>query len=550
MAMVFNPVTGQMEDDGLGESAVGAPPSMVDPSLPPEPVIQPVANFAGEGGGAPLGSEGNPMTAVIAPRPKPPVEIVTKGSAPVVTAAEKQAVTQNADAEQRVAKSIEAEGELNAQSATEIDQPLADAKLKALTDQKANLARIKEEEERELQNRSARERQLAENTAKANIAAGRARADFFKGSFVGEIVAALVQSVAAGFHAQAGKSGMSPAERIFENAYNNHEKALLAEYENSKQAQEDFKNDRARYDAKIAAKKVEAANNAQADLQLALANADKAIAKLAPEKAAIATQQKLALEERGNARAELERAKGLRGVTGWEKTQHPLGSGAADPNGGKPTEGTRNAAGQGNLILESVQDALKAPAISKEGLAKLNQNRGRKRMAEKAPLLDAMGVPLTPPEGDTQGLSDGDKQAIASSSVLTDTITYLTSGAAVTPEEAARKLDQTRITESDSPAVRKTKLGLAIRFAEAAATKAGPNWTPQHAQTLADLKVAVGQLGASTPKASGPKTAVDNDPYAGYSAAELKEGLKAAAAAKDRTAIQELNDALKRKGAR
>lgn len=332
MAMVYNPITKQMEDDGLGEAPAVSP--LVDNAIPPEPVAPPVGGqmMAVDGVAAPGATPDNPVHAVIAPTPKPPVVVESGTQRTLESKGEKLAAQRMAAAETAVGIGLARQGRLEVDEA-KVDEQVAQAKIEALQAEKARNAEIEQKEKQELETRAARERALVEDRAKKQIAAGRARADFFKGSFVGEIVAALVQSVAAGFHAEQGKSGLSPAERIFEQKYADHEKALLAEYEASAQAKKDFDEDRPRWEAERAARRVRAANEAQHDMKMALAVADRATAKLAPDKAAAATAMKQALEERANAKAELGRMEGLRVVKKYSETRHPMGSGTGDGSG-------------------------------------------------------------------------------------------------------------------------------------------------------------------------------------------------------------------------
>ena len=328
MAMKLNPITGEMEDDGIPE-APGAG-ALVDPSQPAE--IAPMPDQAMQGPGA-LGTPDNPMVATIAASPKPPLEIVSKTKTPTESAREKSAVTQNVVAEGAVLNAMEAQGDID-QADAAVKEQLAVDKIEALKADKIRRAEAQAEIDRRIQQRSLREKELVTKRANAQIAAGRARPDFYKGNLTGALISAIVKSVAAGLHAMDGKSGMSPAERVFEEAYANHEKALIAEYEATKQAKDDFDNDRPTFDANINAIRVQVANELDHDIKLALAGADRALAKLEPAKRQQALELKMSVERRADARAELERTKGLRGLSEYESTRRPMGDGS-QPEGGE-----------------------------------------------------------------------------------------------------------------------------------------------------------------------------------------------------------------------
>jgi hypothetical protein len=322
MAMKLNPITGEMENDGIPE----APVSGVDSNPIPD-LTAPVPDQAMQGpGGTPLGTPDNPMVATIAPTPRPPVEIEVSSKRVTESPAERAAVTQSAVADGAVLNAIEQQGGVEQQEIG-VKQQLDAEKIRLLQDHKKKQADAEAEAEKLLQERAAKEKMLVDNRAAKQIQAGRAHADFVQKNLVGAIIGALVSSVAAGLHAMNGKSGLSPAERIMETAYANHEKALIAEYQASKQAKEDFDENRPLFDAKIKAIKVRAANELEHDMKIALANADKTLSKLAPEKAAAAQAMKMALEKRTIAKTEQERVKGLRGVDDYKKTLRPMGDG-------------------------------------------------------------------------------------------------------------------------------------------------------------------------------------------------------------------------------
>lgn len=331
MALVPNPLTGELEENGLPEDPLA---TQLDASPLPamdQPAQGPV------GGGTALGTPENPMVATIAPQPKPPLEIVSETRTVTPSKAETEAAAELDVANTLVSQAAKSDT-ATAQEEAKINEQLAGRKVELLEEQKVRNWELEQEEKREQEAIKTRARTLAEDRAKKQIAAGRARADYFKGNFVGEIVAALVQSVAAGLHAMTGKEGPSPAERIFEKKYQDHEKALLAEYEASKQAEDHFRNDRPRWEAERAARRTKAAQDALHDVNIALAVADRSLARRGPDKVANAAAMKEALRRQADAKFDLEVSKGLRTISDYQKTSRPMGDGTgeggSDPTGG------------------------------------------------------------------------------------------------------------------------------------------------------------------------------------------------------------------------
>jgi hypothetical protein len=452
-------------------------------------------------------------------------------------------------AEARTQEAIRQEGDLNAQAAN-LEAEKARQAEQAAAAEKALRAEAEADIVRRTAARDAEERGLIDKRAKSRIAAGQAKAKFLGQGTVGGFLQALVRAVAAGEQARQGKDGISPAERILNDRMAAYEQSVMAEAENDAELAELKIKDRPRFDAAMTAIRHEVSKKVAEDLKVTWSAADAAIAKLKPDQQRAAAELKAAIEAKKDAENEAKRQEGLRGRVEFERREKTAAAGAAGA-GGKPTEGTRKSAGQAVLIMESLKDDLDAPPVSRKGLATMNQKRAMARAGEKAPLADAL-LGMTPAEGDTEGLTDADKAAVARSSVLTDTITYLTSGAAVTPDEAKRKLDQLRILPSDGPQAKRAKLTNAIRFAEAAASQSGPNWTPAHAEMLQELKAQVSAIGAR-PKAPGAGKGPmrGGDDISAVPTADLQEALRNASrnarAPENAAAIHEIGKELDRR---
>ncbi len=453
MALVRNPITGELEDDGLPESnpVTG---ETVEAPIEAAPLLPVDQSAQGAAGGAALGTPDNPMVATIAPHPRPPVEIVNQRQTPLPSADEKEAKAELDVANTLVQHATKNEG-ATAQEEAKINQQLADKKVELVDQQGVRDWEADQEDEREDEAYKTHVRTLTEDRARKQIAAGRARADYFKGNFVGDIVAALVQSVAAGLHAMQGKDGLSPAERIFEQKYQDHEKALLAEYEASKAAAQDFKNDRPRWDAEKAARRAKAARDALHDVNMAVAVADRSLAKLGPDKVANAQEMKQALEARANAKFDLELSKGLREIRKYEKTDRPMGDGSGDGlalSPKPPTEAEAKAGSYAQTILGAVE-AVKGKPLENDTIRQMKLNI---RVGEKpGGFLHewAKATKLSPvPNGLLSGITDPDQKEIARQWFqMSEVRMRHRSGGAIKSEEMGADMDRSLPNEGDGP---------------------------------------------------------------------------------------------------
>jgi hypothetical protein len=469
--MVQDPITGEWVDDGIPESNPITGTPRVDPAMP-SPVDA-------SNGGGPLGTDANPMVATIARQPKPPIEIVQSGQKVTPSKAENEATARLGVANSLVQQATNNETGVLQEEAQKVTIPLADQKLAALQKEQAKLKELDERDEREAAEVKAHAKALAEDKAKKQIAAGRARADYFKGNFVGNIVAALVQSVAAGLHARAGKDGLSPAERIFEQAYQTHEKALLAEFESSKDAQTMFEKDRARWEAEKAARRVKAAQDAVHDVNIAIAVSDRAMAGMAPDKIAAAQQQKQALQMKSDAQYDQKVTEGLRSINKYEKTLRPGEGGAAA--GGRLTEAQANLAGSLQDMAEAMKN-FEGVKISESSLKKI-QDQGDELTAAQVKPGDSAFKPLQnkvlrglglSARNKFEGVPDKEQIAYQQRERAIDQLNKIITGAASTDSEVARRYQQWIIQPGDSDAVIKDKTNAFRQFVNNRAPLTGP----------------------------------------------------------------------------
>jgi hypothetical protein len=137
---------------------------------------------------------------------------------------------------------------------------------------------------------------------KKGIAKGRARADFWKGNAGGEILAAFLRGIDRAASSFRGETGPTGVDRIIEAKIDAHERALVAEWEASKEAHQLKAADRAAYEVELEKRKIHAGNQSAAELKLIAARRDKAIAALGPERAKAATDLANATDAAAEAR--------------------------------------------------------------------------------------------------------------------------------------------------------------------------------------------------------------------------------------------------------
>jgi hypothetical protein len=492
VARTYNPITKQWEDDGLGESPVAAPP--LEPVAAPE-IAPPVEDLqAGAGGAGPIGTPENPMVATIAPQPKPASETTN-----TTQQASKGKATLEADAKLEAAQAAHdaVRPELTNVEVREDDAAATAAELQA-NERREQIERDKQAEEERRKfvesSRASDEAEIAEEKKKRQ-ASGTAMQSYFDGRPGAEIFSRILQVVGGVAHAMSGKDGDSPVDRRLREYIAAHEKRLVADWEATKEANAKKKANRAAYEIELDRRRILAANQSMASIDLIKDDLAAAIAALSPEKRKKAQAVADAALAESRAQEERKAAAGYDRMNKNETTTRDFGPG----DGGKPTEGTRKAAAQGGMALEAIADAIKAPPLSRGGLEKMTVNKRREKLGESAPLLDIMsGGAVTPAEGETEGLSDADKAALANNRHLNDTLIRLTSGANAPEGEVKSKQTEVTIQPGDGPAAKKKKLEIALRYVEGAGKMAGPNWTPDRKAEYEALKAQVGKIDTRT----------------------------------------------------
>ncbi len=541
MARTYNPITKQWEDDGLGESPVAAPP--LEPVAAPE-IAPPVEDLqAGAGGAGPIGTPENPMVATIAPQPKPASETTN-----TTQQASKGKATLEADAKLEAAQAAHdaVRPELTNVEVREDDAAATAAELQA-NERREQIERDKQAEEERRKfvesSRASDEAEIAEEKKKRQ-ASGTAMQSYFDGRPGAEIFSRILQVVGGVAHAMSGKDGDSPVDRRLREYIAAHEKRLVADWEATKEANAKKKANRAAYEIELERRRILAANQSMASIDLIKDDLAAAIAALSPEKRKKAQAVADAALAESRAQEERKAAAGYDRMNKNETTTRDFGpGGAAGADGGKPTEGTRKAAAQGGMALDAIADAINSPPLSRGGLEKMTVNKRREKLGESAPLLDIMsGGAVTPAEGETEGLSDADKAALANNRHLNDTLIRLTSGANAPEGEVKSKQTEVTIQPGDGPAAKKKKLEIALRYVEGAGKMAGPNWTPDRKAEYEALKSQVGKIDTRSlsdiPVAKLRTTLIElgrkaaNDPRAAKAAEEIQNYLKSRGGAK------------------
>jgi hypothetical protein len=550
MALVYNQITKQYEDDGTGLDA-SAPVGGTAPV-----VNAPIASNTTAVGDGGAGVTVNNITP-----PAPSWKNSQGGQRPTKAPGEDAAEAAIDAAGTKVLGAMDAVKGVEAEIATaEAAKPGIEAS--HLEQEKKRKEAEEADFQAKLNVRDAEEKAGVDKAAQSKIAAGQARVNYWKGNAVGEFIAAIVRSVAAGQMAREGKDGVSPAERIINDKMAAYEQSLVAKAEADAEMRDLKIKDRPRWEAAMAHIRKVAAEHNEIGLKIALANADKQIKLLEPRKRAAAEDLKKAVEERQMAEAEFKRKEGLRGVSRWEKEQSEKVV-MSSQDGGKPTEGTRKSAAQGGVIQGALKDALTGPVMSKDGLKKMARNKAFARWGEKAPPLDAW-IGLTPESGDMTGLSESDRMALRNTSQLAGTVTYLTTGAAQTDGEAQGRLAEVRLTADMTPRERAQVAKIVLRYVDQAKTQGSPNWTPQHQATYEELKgIVAGLEGSGAPKVRKPAGGAPASPppapaqparvappdISKIPTAALKAAYKAAQEAGDGKATAEMWRELNRRGA-
>jgi hypothetical protein len=283
MGMKLNPATGQMEDDGIPDPAGVLP---VAPIFPPKAAHE----------------------VTVTSEQRAP-------SAQSLTAAKDVALTTGAklSAQEAVGQVEVAEAGIRNQAAGDEVTELERAKGEAAR-QEAERAQFREQSRATL-------KQEIEEDAKKKIAAGRGRADFWKGNATGEVLAAFLRGIDRAASSFRGETGPTGVDRIIEAKIDAHEKALVAEWEASKEAHEKKAADRATYEIDLEKLKIFAAQQSGSELKLYAARRDKAIAALGPERAKAFSEMARATDAAAEARLDQRMAQSLDKIQKFEETR-------------------------------------------------------------------------------------------------------------------------------------------------------------------------------------------------------------------------------------
>jgi hypothetical protein len=439
----FDPISKQYIDDGLPEVPGGAPPLAAPDIEPIQPLAPPSAT--GSGGGTTIQI---PDGGSLLPAPAAREQSVSY-SKPIESVAEvaNQGVVKTA--QDREVMGINAETNVNVQEAdNEVAREVAKGKL--LEQAKKEAADLAAKQEGEIQARNAEEKTFVDKAAKDAISAGRARIDYWKGNPVGEFLAAVVQSVAAGEMARQGRGGQeSPAERILLRRIETHERAAVMKWEASKEARDLKLKDRAAFDTALARKKVEAANQSARDMEVLNSKFDAIGKGFGAEKAQALGAIKAAAMEKANALNEQKRIEGLRTIKKSEDTKRT----AAD-TGGKLTEGESKALAFGSTIVDA-SNAIGDKPLTNETIKQLNSNIAQLQKGPAAGVISnwLKQNDMSPaPDDFFTGIADPSQKEIARQWMnASNARMRYESGGAVTPIENLSDMMRNAPTVGDSP---------------------------------------------------------------------------------------------------
>jgi len=159
---------------------------------------------------------------------------------------------------------------------------------------------------------------------KEKIAAGRAKADFWKGNASGEVLAAFLRGLDRAASSFRGESGPTGVDRIIDAKIDAHERALVAQWEASREAHQLKKADRAAYEIELEKRKIHAGNQSAAELKLYAARRDKAIAALGPERARALADMAKATDAAAEARLDQRIAQNYDNISKIEETRRDV----------------------------------------------------------------------------------------------------------------------------------------------------------------------------------------------------------------------------------
>lgn len=454
MAMRLNPVTGQMEDDGTGITM-----------FPPKPAHE---------------------RAVTTEQRAP--------SAESQEAARNVAVTQGArlNAQEAVSQVEQAEAGVRANTAGQEVTELERAKGEA---DRMEVGRVKFVEAA----RAADKDEIAQLT-KERIAAGRAKADFWKGNASGEILAAFLRGIDRAASSFRGESGPTAVDRIIEAKMDAHERALVGQWEASKEARELKVADRAAYEIELEKRKIHAGNQSAAELKLYAARRDKALAALGPERAKALADLAAANDAAAEARLDQKIGQAYDRISKIEETNRTATSAGG---GGGTTQGQGELAGALSSITVELKN-FKDAKVSQDALKKWQSNQTAMAGADKTAGQGVVGSTLVNklrdfkalPREEFEGIGDADKNAIISRKRALDQLSKIMTGAAATDSEVKRREQIWLIQPGDSDEVIANKTQAFYDFV-AARTVATGAAAPGVQRDLAAAKAAGAQPAAA-----------------------------------------------------
>jgi hypothetical protein len=299
MAWKRDPATGQMVDDGQPAAPGAVPPAAPATGVPAIPALFP---------------------------PKPEHERTVTSEQRSEGELTQSANARAAVAEGAVLNANEATADLERQEAA-VREKAADDKATLIEAQRKREADAEADRVRLVAEHKAADDQEIEQVRKAKVAAGAARADYWKGNASGEVLAAVLRGIDRAASSFRGETGPTGVDRILEAKIADHERKLVGEWEASKEAQDLKRADRAAFEREHDRRRIQAANQSMLELQLLDVRADKALAALGPQRSATARQEKDAAFKMARAALEQQRAAGYDNVTKVTETNRsPTGA--------------------------------------------------------------------------------------------------------------------------------------------------------------------------------------------------------------------------------
>jgi hypothetical protein len=323
MALKVNPITGQLEEDGLPE----------DPNaLPAGPMggIAPPVAATGAGGAVPAAPPAAPVAVSLFP-PKPERE-TTRGHQQLIKGVGSQAAdVAAASAGQQVLAASAAqegvdqqEGELKGQQFAEEERQRENAGL--------DMAALAEQRKRAIQEALAEDDDQIRQVNKAYREKNDAEIDYFKGRPAAEIFTALLRGLDRAASSFRGESGPTGVDRVIGEKIAAYKAQKIGEWERAKENRAIKKQNAAAYQEELTRQEIAVNNKLLAGLDVLKARTEKMAAGLTPERAAALRQQRDATFLSNEARLKQEREQAYDRLSRFSETTRS--GGAAD--GAKP----------------------------------------------------------------------------------------------------------------------------------------------------------------------------------------------------------------------